>query len=92
MWAELVRECDALGAVAWEWQAADGVMGKSRLRWQRPDPTDRAPGRLVEQHGGAGACRSSNVIDQFSSGDDRAIVVEPPEGGPALLEVLDKTV
>jgi putative transposase len=31
IWAELVAECDALGAVAWTWQAADGVMGKSRF-------------------------------------------------------------
>lgn len=29
IWAELVRECDALEAVAWEWQAADGVMGRA---------------------------------------------------------------
>jgi putative transposase len=30
LWAYLVRECDELGEVHWEWQAVDGVMGKSR--------------------------------------------------------------
>jgi putative transposase len=30
VWAYLVRECEELGGVHWEWQAADGVMGKSR--------------------------------------------------------------
>jgi putative transposase len=31
IWACLVAECEELGAVSWEWQAADGVMGKSRF-------------------------------------------------------------
>lgn len=31
VWAELVRECDELGGVNWEWQAADTAMGKARL-------------------------------------------------------------
>jgi putative transposase len=59
IWAELVRACDELGAVAWAWQAADGVIGKSRFDGAKrgPNPTDRAkPGTkkhvLVEQHGG----------------------------------------
>ena len=30
VWALLVKHCDDLGAVAWKWQAADGVMGKAR--------------------------------------------------------------
>ena len=55
----LVAECDELGAVCWEWQAADGVMGRSRFEGgaRGPNPTDRAkPGTkksvLVEQTGG----------------------------------------
>lgn len=59
IWAVLARECDELGAVSWEWQAADGVMGKSRFSGDArgKNPTDRAKmgtkkSVLVEQHGG----------------------------------------
>ena len=31
IWAALVEECEALGGVEWEWQAADGAMGKARF-------------------------------------------------------------
>ena len=31
IWAVLVEECEELGGVNWEWQAADGAMGKARL-------------------------------------------------------------
>ncbi len=30
-WAILVEECEELGGVDWEWQAADGMLGKARL-------------------------------------------------------------
>ena len=59
IWAAVAAECDRLGAVFWEWQAADGVMGKSRFEGDKrgPNPTDRAKmgtkkHLLVEQHGG----------------------------------------
>jgi len=59
IWAALVGECESLGAVFWEWQAVDGVMGKSRFEGTKrgPNPTDRAkPGTKksvhVEQDGG----------------------------------------
>jgi putative transposase len=59
IWAALVIECDGLGAVLWRWQAADGVMGKSRFDGAKrgPNPTDRAKmgtkkHLLVEQDGG----------------------------------------
>lgn len=44
LWAYLVRECEELGEVHWEWQAIDGVMGKSRHEGgaRGPNPTDRA--------------------------------------------------
>jgi putative transposase len=40
IWATLVDECEALGAVDWEWQAADAAMGKARLGgiWLAPTP------------------------------------------------------
>jgi putative transposase len=31
MWAVLIEECEELGNVKWEWQAADGAMGKARF-------------------------------------------------------------
>ena len=31
IWAELASECDELGAVDWQWQAADGRLGKARF-------------------------------------------------------------
>jgi hypothetical protein len=32
IWAALlVEECEELGGVNWEWQAADGAMGKARF-------------------------------------------------------------
>jgi putative transposase len=59
IWAYLVAECQELGGVHWEWQAADGVMGKSRFEGaaRGPNPTDRAKmgtkkSVIVEQHGG----------------------------------------
>ena len=31
LWALLQQECDELGGVDWQWQSADGAMGKARL-------------------------------------------------------------
>jgi putative transposase len=31
IWACLVKECDELDGVHWEWQSADGAMGKARF-------------------------------------------------------------
>jgi putative transposase len=31
IWATLVTDCDELGGVDWQWQAADTSMGKARL-------------------------------------------------------------
>ncbi len=31
IWAALIDECRQLGGVEWEWQAADGAMGKARF-------------------------------------------------------------
>jgi putative transposase len=44
IWSLLLAECDELGLVDWEWQAADGAMGKARSGGDRigPNPTDRA--------------------------------------------------
>lgn len=39
IWAVLVDACDELGGVDWEWQAADGAMGKARLGGTSSAPT-----------------------------------------------------
>lgn len=31
LWAVLLAECEALGGVNWEWQAADGCLSKARF-------------------------------------------------------------
>lgn len=31
IWRVLLEECEELGGVDWEWQAADGAMGKARF-------------------------------------------------------------
>ena len=89
IWAELVRECEALGAVQWEWQAADGVMGKSRFSGDKrgPNPTDRAKSGtkksvIVEQQGGplGVTIEGANVHDtKLLEQTIEAIVVERPD-------------
>ncbi len=89
IWAALAAECEELGAVLWEWQAADGVMGKSRFDGDKrgPNPTDRAKmgtkkHLLVEQDGGP----LGVVIDGANVNDHKlleetieAIVIERPD-------------
>jgi len=31
IWAVLIENCDELGGVTWDWQSADGAMGKARF-------------------------------------------------------------
>jgi putative transposase len=89
IWTALASECEELGAVLWEWQAADGVMGKSRFdgAGRGPNPTDRAKmgtkkHLLVEQDGGP----LGVVIDGANVNDHKllqatieAIVIERPD-------------
>jgi putative transposase len=89
IWALLVEECEALGLVDWEWQAADGAMGKACLGGDQigPNPTDRAKNGskksvLTERNGGplsvvvAGAnVHDTKLLDQTIE----AIVVDRPK-------------
>lgn len=89
IWAAVAGECDELGAVLWEWQAADGVMGKSRFDGDKrgPNPTDRAKmgtkkHLLVEQDGGplGLAVDGANVNDhKLLEPTIEAIVIERPD-------------
>jgi putative transposase len=101
IWGCLVAECDELGGVGWEWQAADGVLGKSRFEGDArgPNPTDRAKmgtkkSVLVEQDGGplgvviAGANRNDcKLLDATIA----AVVVERPDPAEVIQNLcLDK--
>ena len=46
IWASLIEECEELKGVDWEWQAADGAMGKARFggtSWARTPPIGPRP-------------------------------------------------
>lgn len=88
IWALLVAECEELGAVDWQWQAADTVLGKARWGGDKigPNPTDRAKNGskrslLTEASGGplAIVVAPANVNDQFLLDETiSAMVVERP--------------
>ncbi len=88
IWAMLIEECEELGAVDWQWQAADTVLGKARWGGDEvgPNPTDRAKNGskrslLTEASGGplAIVVAPANVNDQFLLDETIcSIVVERP--------------
>ncbi|MCC6497492.1 MAG: IS5 family transposase [Propionibacteriaceae bacterium] len=92
LWAVVQEQCEDLGGCDWEWQAADGWLGKARLGGDDvgPNPTDRAtPGvkrsLLVEADGGplAITIAGANVPDaQLLGRTIDAIVLERPEPEP----------
>jgi len=45
LWALLLGECQALGAVDWRWQAGDGCIGKARFGGEK-----RAQIPLIERN------------------------------------------
>lgn len=89
IWAYLVMECEELSGVSWEWQAADGVMGKSRFKGgaRGPNPTDRAKmgtkkSVVVEQDGGplGVVIAAANVNDNKLLAETiEAIVIPRPD-------------
>ena len=92
LWAVVQEQCEDLGGCDWEWQAADGWLGKARSGGDEvgPNPTDRAkPGvkrsLLVEADGGplAVTIAGANVPDaQLLARTIDAIVLERPEPEP----------
>jgi putative transposase len=89
LWALLLSECEALGAVDWGWQSADGLMNKSRFGGDKrgANPTDRAkPGTkkslIVERSGGplGVVIAGANVHDvKLLEATIKAIVVDRPD-------------
>ena len=92
LWSLLVAECDQLGLVNGEWQAADGALGKARSGGDEvgPNPTDRAKNGakkslLVEAGGGplAAVVAPANKNDHLLLAETiAAIVVERPQPTP----------
>ena len=88
IWAVIQEACEELGECDWEWQAADGALGKARKGGLvGPNPTDRAKNGvkkslLVERDGGPLAIiiAGANVPDaQLLDQTIQAIVLERPE-------------
>ena len=48
IWAVLVEECEELGGVEWEWQAADCAVGKARFGGTQLAATPRTGARQAE--------------------------------------------
>lgn len=57
IWAVLVERCDELGGVDWDWQSADGAMGKARFGGEK----DRA-----QSHGSRETGRQTQRLDRGS--------------------------
>jgi putative transposase len=47
IWAVLVENCQELGGVNWEWQSADGAMGKARLGGMMSGQIPRIAGKMA---------------------------------------------
>jgi putative transposase len=89
IWADLVAECDELKEVHWDWQSADGCMGKARHGGDKvgKNPTDRGKNGtkrsvVVDEQGGP----LGVVIDGANRNDTKlleatieAIVVDRPD-------------
>lgn len=80
LWSQLVSECDELGLVEWDWQAADATLGKARCGGDAvgPNPTDRA------KHG----TKKSLLVD--GQGGPLSVVVAPANVNDHLL--LEETI
>ncbi len=76
LWVLLIEECEEFGLVDWEWQAADGTMGKARLGGDEvgPNPTDRQGGPLSVVVAGANVV-DAKLLDQTIE----AIIVDRPK-------------
>src|SRR4051794_35071924 len=94
IWAVLVAECDELGGVQWQWQAADAMLGRARSGGEKTGktPTDRGKrgtkkSLLTDGDGGplGAVIAGANVVEQkLLKATIEALVVERPD--PAEVE------
>ena len=47
LWALLIKECEELGGVDWQWQSADCALGKARLGGMTSERTPRIAGKTA---------------------------------------------
>lgn len=81
IWAVLVAECDELGGVQWQWQAADAMLGKARFGGEkggqephrpRQEGDQEEPGdRRRRRAAGGGDRRGQRRRAESLEGDDR---------------------
>lgn len=105
VWSVLVKDCEELGGVDWQWQSADCALGKARFGGDKvgPNPTDRAKNgtkRAVLTEGDGGplsvTLAPANMHDSLLLQDVlEAVVVDPPNpvvelGGTEQHLCLDK--
>lgn len=48
IWGVLIEQCEELGGVNWDWQAADGAMNKARFGGIMSAPTPRIAARTAQ--------------------------------------------
>jgi putative transposase len=92
IWAAPAAECEELGAVHWQWQSADGRLGKARFGGKKvgKNPTDRGkPGTktsvLVDGQGGppGAVIDGANVPDcKLLAATIEAVVIDRPKPTP----------
>src|ERR1700761_6815107 len=66
IWAVLVAECDELGGVQWEWQAADAMLGKARFGGEKDGQEPHRSRQEGHEEVGAGRWPG-----RAAGGDDR---------------------
>src|SRR3954447_4333478 len=81
IWAVLVAECDDLGGVQWDWQAADAMLGKARFGGEKDGQEPHRPRQARHQEepadrrrrraAGGGDRRRQRGGAEALEGDDR---------------------
>src|SRR4051812_13113550 len=81
IWAVLVAECDELGGVQWQWQAADAMLGKARFGGEKHRQEPHGPREKRHQEeladrrrrraAGSGDRRGQRRRTEAVEGDDR---------------------
>jgi putative transposase len=61
LWAVLLRECEELGGVDWEWQAVDGCLGKARFGGEKDRSQPHRPRQAGDQEESGGGSRRRSV-------------------------------
>jgi transposase len=91
IWAEVVRECDELGGVSWEWQAADGVMGKSRFAGDKRGPKHLCLDKAYDNKTGGAACAAGGYVPHIRRIGEEKLDGRGNKAHPARRWVVERT-